>query len=233
VTTTETIPTLTTITGARAMLEMLAEDHDWVSVFWDRGWGDSGQTAEISIIVDGNGQDPRARITAEVYKALREQNIVGENTLMTFKARRVHDFKTPPKDEPSGPNPAEVAEQAIRRYMADHPEQPILAEFYRGLSRDGSGYPQVDHEYAETPAAGDNGWYVLILPGHSDAAISAQKPDFLGHTIIGGGVADTFQYPHTGNGDVDVEALAGGVFQAQLAAAIGDKVAVIEAERVK
>lgn len=227
------IPTLSTVEDATALLHTLAETHEWVSVFWDRGWGDSGQPLEISIIVDGDGQQPKAWITADVYKELRAQQVIGDNTLMTFKARRLHDYKTPEAEKPTGPSSTEVAEQAIRRYMADHPEQPIVAEFYRGLSRNAYGHPQVDHEYAETPAAADNGWYVLVIPGHSDAAISAQKPDFLGHSIVGGGVADTFQYPHTGSGDVDVEALAGDVFQAQLAKVVGEKVAAIAAERGK
>lgn len=93
---TKTTPTLTTTHGARTMLDHLAETHEWVSVFWDRGWGDSGEKAEISIIVDGNGQQPKAWITPEVYKDLRERGIVQPNSLKTFKARRVHNFKTPP-----------------------------------------------------------------------------------------------------------------------------------------
>jgi hypothetical protein len=228
--TTTDIPTLTTVDDAHTLLRHLADTHDWVSVFWDRGWGDSDQAVEITIIVDGNGQQPKAWITPDVYRGLRDQNIIGENRLMTFKARRVHDFKTPPAKEPAGPNTTEIAEQAIRRFMDEHPDLPVAAEFYRGLSRNTHGYPQVNKEYAETPAAAD-GWHVLILPGHSDMAVSAQKPSFFGYNIIGDGVADRVRYPRTGDNEVDVDALAGHVFQRQLADVVGVLVDVIAAER--
>lgn len=87
------VPTLTETAEAVSMLEQLRETHEWVSVFWDRGWGDSGQPLEISIIVDGNGQKPLAWITREVYQELRDQQVIRENTLQTFKARRLHDFR--------------------------------------------------------------------------------------------------------------------------------------------
>lgn len=64
------VPTLTTVDEAVSTLRDLAETNEWVSVFWDRGWGDSGQETEITIIVDGNGQQPKAHITADVYQAL-------------------------------------------------------------------------------------------------------------------------------------------------------------------
>jgi hypothetical protein len=86
-------PTLTTVADARATMEDLAGRYDWVSVFWDRGWGDSGQVADISITVDGDGQMPIARITDDVYRDLLAQGIIAPNSLRTYKARKSHDFK--------------------------------------------------------------------------------------------------------------------------------------------
>jgi hypothetical protein len=194
-------------------------------VFWDRGWGDSGQTAEVSIIVDGNGQQPKAHITKSVYTALVDAGTVGENTLMTFKARRIHDFKTPPKPEKTGPDNSAIAESVVRRYIADHSDQPIRVEFYRGLSRGPYG-PQVDHEYLSTPTAGKGRHFVLLLPGFDSAAISAQEPGFLGPDIFGGGIADSFAYPMLADGAVDADALA-----VVMAEQIGAKLEVINAAR--
>jgi hypothetical protein len=91
------IPVLGTPSMAVSLLESLRKEHDWVSVFWDRGWGDSGQKAEISIIVNGNGQKPLAYITKSVYKELLSSGVIEPNTLQTFKARRLHDFR--PEEE--------------------------------------------------------------------------------------------------------------------------------------
>lgn len=222
------VPTLTTVEDAHALLRELAESHDWVSVFWDRGWGDSGQTAEISIIVGGNGQEPKAFITPEVYRDLLAQKIVGENSLKTFKARRTHDFKTPPVPEKTGPNANDVAEQVITDLMEAHPEWPIRAEFYRGLDPN-SRLPRVMHEVVETQSHPD-GRRVLMLPGHSAVAISAQERDILGYDIIGGGRAQVLDYPRAGDG-VDLDALQGGVFRAELVAVIEAKLADIEVAR--
>jgi hypothetical protein len=87
------IPALGTSSMAISLLESLRKEHEWVSVFWDRGWGDSGQKVEISIIVDGNGQKPLAYITKSVYKELLASGAIEPNTLQTFKARRLHDFQ--------------------------------------------------------------------------------------------------------------------------------------------
>lgn len=87
------VPTLGTPSMALGMLELLRKDHEWVSVFWDRGWGDHGEKAVISIIVDGDGQKPLAYITKSVYKELLADGTIEPNTLQTFKARRLHDFR--------------------------------------------------------------------------------------------------------------------------------------------
>lgn len=85
-------PTLAAVDDAMALMTRLAKRFEWVAVFWDRGWGDHGETAEISIIVDGNGQMPYAYLTAELYKELRSRGVIAGNTYGGFKARRVHDF---------------------------------------------------------------------------------------------------------------------------------------------
>jgi hypothetical protein len=227
--TVDQIRLIDTTADAVALLNELAESHDWVSVFWDRGWGDHGQTAEISIIVDGNGQKPHAHLTPAVYQALVADKVVGENTLMTYKARRVHDFKTPPVEEKTGPTSNDVVEQVLRDILNDHTEKPIRVRFYRGLER-GTYGPRVVEEVVQTPAAED-GWFVLLIPGHSDVAISAQKPSMFGADIIGGGVAGCLSYPKDAEGEPDLEALAGLEFGRKLLAAIDEKIAVIEAAR--
>lgn len=84
---------------AEDLLGELASTHEWVSVFWDRGWGDSGQPLEISIIVDGNGQNPKALLDKEIYRELLDSGVIRPNSLQTFKARKLHDFCSP--DDPS------------------------------------------------------------------------------------------------------------------------------------
>jgi hypothetical protein len=215
----DTIPTISSVEEATDTLHTLAHDHDRVSVFWDRGWGDSGQTADITIMVDGNGNDPKVRITDEVYRTLIAENIIGGNTYGGFKKRRIHDFKTPQPEERTDPTSNEVAEQVIIDLMVDHADLPIRASFWRGIRQPG--------EFLQTPAAGD-GWFVMLIPGHSDVAMSAQEPTILGPDIIGGGIADCLQYPRNGS-QVDVAALAGDEVRAELLDAIRAKVAVISA----
>ena len=85
-------PTLADIAEAVDLMAALSERYEWVAVFWDRGWGDSGQKAEISIIVDGDGQMPLAWLTPELYADLLNCRAIAPNSLHTFKARRLHDF---------------------------------------------------------------------------------------------------------------------------------------------
>lgn len=80
---------------AEDLLAELGSVHEWVSVFWDRGWGDSGQVAEISVIVDGNGQNPKALIDDVIYRELLDLGAIRPNSLQTFKARRLHDYRSP------------------------------------------------------------------------------------------------------------------------------------------
>ena len=86
------IPTLGTVAEALEFMTELRGGYDDVAVFWDRGWGDSGQQAEITVIVDGNGQMPLARLGDGVYRDLVRDELVGANCYGGFKARRFHDF---------------------------------------------------------------------------------------------------------------------------------------------
>lgn len=61
-----------------------------VSVFYDAGWGSS--PAQVSIVLDGNGQGPLAYVTLETYERLQAAGVVGPNNLRTFKARRSHPY---------------------------------------------------------------------------------------------------------------------------------------------
>lgn len=76
-----------------ALLNKLAENNGEVGVFWDRGWGDRDETPDISIITDGNGQKPHARITSDAYDELLSREIVRANSYRGYKDRRYHAFK--------------------------------------------------------------------------------------------------------------------------------------------
>jgi hypothetical protein len=86
------IPALTSVTDAVEFMTALHRIHGDVGVFWDRGWGDDRQKTEITVIVDGDGQIPLARIDPDVYRDLVKDELIGENTYGGFKARRFHDF---------------------------------------------------------------------------------------------------------------------------------------------
>jgi len=86
------IPVCESAQEAEDLLGELVSTHEWVSVFWDRGWGDSGQPVEISIIVGGNGQNPKALLDKEIYRELLDNGVIRPNSLQTFKARKLHDY---------------------------------------------------------------------------------------------------------------------------------------------
>ena len=89
------IPQLETVAEAEALMRELAETHEWVAVFWDRGWGDLGEPLTVTIIVDGNGQQPKALIDGAIYDGLCEAGLIDKNGLQTLKARKLHDFCSP------------------------------------------------------------------------------------------------------------------------------------------
>ncbi len=222
------IPTIDTTDAARAILGELAGRHEWVSVLWDRGWGDSGETAQISVIVDGDGQRPMAWLTPEVYRELVADATVAANSLKTFKARRVHDFKAPPEPELTVSS-GDVAETVVRDLLAEAPDAPLLAEFYRGLDPD-SPMPRTLRDTVASDAC-SSGWFVRILPGDVDAAISAAgAPDLFGPNLIG--AVESLSYPRAADGEVDTSALLGEGFRAQLRTVVAGRLAVLNTERV-
>lgn len=225
------VPTLTTVDEATALLAQLAETHDWVSVFWDRGWGES--PLEISVIVGGNGQDPKAYLTDDVYRALRAAEVIPPNTLKTFKSRRLHNYKTPPEPERTGPTANDIAEQVIRGIFNDYPDWPMHAEFYRGLDPD-SDVPRTMHEHLYSTVYGKSRggiWHVLLLPGCRDIPISVQSPSILGPSLHG--EVTIVSYPRTPGGDVDLDALAGPKFRVRLVDAIDELRAEIDRARTE
>lgn len=77
--------------GAISMMQGFVDaGEEWVSVFVDRGWGQN--PLEITIITDGNGQKPHARLTKETKDELLRMRRIRPNSLRTYKARKIHDF---------------------------------------------------------------------------------------------------------------------------------------------
>lgn len=93
-----------------------------VSIFVDRGWGDSGQVATYEIITCGNGQAPHANTTKETFDLLLKNKIIGGNTLITYKARRNHPFLNGKKDKSTLGN---------NNYRDTQP--PVMHSFFRAL----------------------------------------------------------------------------------------------------
>jgi hypothetical protein len=206
-----TIPTLTTADDARTLLEELAADNDWVSVFWDRGWGDSGQAAEISIIVDGDGQNPRAFLTKETYRELVDRKAIQPNSYGGYKARRVHDYKYVPPAKSAAVLAAEaaraVAESLCRELLGSVADVPLAAEF---------GYPNT--ERLGNALAGPKG-FVLMIPTDRDIIVSPNN-GFLGNLPASPGKpggAIGVPYPE------DSAAILGAEYRAQLDAVIREQ----------
>jgi hypothetical protein len=86
------IATLATIADAAAFMTKARDRYGEIAVFWDRGWGDSGKAAEITVVANSNGQIALARLTSGLYEDLRRDELIAENSLQTYKARRFHDF---------------------------------------------------------------------------------------------------------------------------------------------
>lgn len=224
---TTTIPTLTTTEDATNLMAELAASNEWVAVFWDRGWGDSGQPVDISIIVDGDGQNPKAWITPDVYTELLKQHTIAPNSLQTFKARRIHDFKSPPKPEPQI-TPSMVAEQTVRDLMAQMDNLPLQSEFFRGLDPN-SRRPRIMHEHDYTGTAKqDTTRYVRLHPVLDGVIVSAHiyTPGF-GMDLVG--EVTTVPYPAGTDGEPNMNAIRGTAFRDALAAVVREKLATIPA----
>lgn len=76
---------------ALLLLKELKKQYDCVQVFTDRGWGDDPEVSTIySIIIDGDGQNPKAYITEDTFNELKKNKVIGKNCLQTYKARTLH-----------------------------------------------------------------------------------------------------------------------------------------------
>lgn len=216
--TTDTVPTLSTVEEATALLNQLAADNDQVWVFWDRGWGGHGEPAEISIIAGDDGGNPSAHITSDVYRILCDRKTIAANSYGGFKKRRCHDFKAPPAPERPGPTSKEIAEKVIRAYVADNPTVPLEATFFRGLT--GNAWSPIAEE-AVTTVSYDPSWHILVHPGGSDVRVVAigdvdQAGAYWARAI---GDGTHFPYPSGADGALDEAALASHFAEAVLAQA--------------
>lgn len=126
-------------------------------------------------------------------------------------------------------NPAQHAvEQVIRDLIADNPDLPIRADFYRGINPHRYDNPFADailREYAKTPACPSE-WFVRLMPTDLDVCVSAAGRLFLGVTDTIGDVR-AVKFPQTSPGEVDLDALAGSQFHVELLVAIREKAAVV------
>lgn len=216
--------TLTTVTEVEALLRDLAETHDWVSVFWDRGWGDDDNPAEISVIVDGHGDQPKAHLTKAVYAALVDSGVVGEDSYGGFKARRIHDFKTPPEPEKTGPSVNEVIEEVLRGLFAEHQDLPLKTAFFRGINK-GNSWNPINEDELVTDAYRISKGYVNIHPGGGSPIVTAwDSKGMFGDKV---GEASTVQAP-TRNGEIDVDGMRQLAFREELLAAIRSQLAVLD-----
>jgi len=78
----------------KLMTKLSKKKNSDIAVFTDRGWGDDHSVERTyEIIEGGDGQKPLGSISKGTFDKLREVGVLGENTLMSFKARTLHDFK--------------------------------------------------------------------------------------------------------------------------------------------
>lgn len=124
-----------------------------------------------------------------------------------------------------------AVEQVIRDLLADHPDLPILADFYRGISDRPLNLfgDRIKREHVPTPACGAE-WFVRVLPTSFDVCVSAAGRLFLGAHDVIGDVA-VVVLPQTSPGVVDLEALAGSRFHVELLAAVREKAVIVEQMR--
>lgn len=124
-------------------------------------------------------------------------------------------------------NPAQHAvEQVIRDLIADNPDLPIRAQFYRGSS--GHAGPLdawTSYEHAETPGCPIE-WFVRVAPNSFAAMVSAAGRLFLGENDVIGRAVEV-PLPPAVQDEVDLGALAGSQFHVELLAAIRETAAVV------
>jgi hypothetical protein len=127
------------------------------------------------------------------------------------------------------PNPSQQAvEQVIRDLVADNPDLPIRADFYRGINQDRYSSPFADailREYVSTPGCPWE-WFVRVSPTDTDVMVSAAGRGFLGvHDTIG--EVASVKLPQTSPGEVDIQALSDSRFHVEMLAAVREKAAVV------
>lgn len=215
---------ITTIDQAITTLDNLRAQHDDVGVFWDRGWGDNDETADISIIVDGDGQQPHARINATVYALLVDRQIIDADSYIGFKARRIHAYKPTPPPEKTGPTAYEVAEEILTGMFAAHQDLPMKTAFTRGFTK--NPYSPIVKDTYTTDAYGTGG-FVNLSPGGAEVYLSAWDGPGFFRDRIGDGV--TVQFPRADDGKPDLDAMRSPEFTAELLAAVHAQLALLPA----
>lgn len=78
------------------VMKDLAAENDIVSVFWDQKR--DGDHPEITVTTGTVPLEPRVFLTDKVYGELRDQGIIGEDNLRTFRDRRLHVFSSSDTD---------------------------------------------------------------------------------------------------------------------------------------
>ncbi len=129
------------------------------------------------------------------------------------------------------PDPAAIAlETVIRDLLAEIPDLPVRAFFYRGATGSSSPIaPWVRFDEAVTPGCPDE-WFVMLRPGSFDVVVSAAgRFEFGAYDIIGDPIG--VELPQVSPGQVDVQALTGSKLHVALVAAIREKAAVVEQMR--
>lgn len=126
------------------------------------------------------------------------------------------------------PNPyADVVEQVIRDLIADNPDLPIKADFFRGISAIPLNVwgDRILREEVTSPACGRE-WFVLAKPGATEVIVSAAGRSLFDVNDVIGEVT-VVPLPQTTPGVVDVDALASSRFHVELLAAVREKAAVV------
>lgn len=127
-----------------------------------------------------------------------------------------------------------AVEQVIRDLIADNPDLPIRAEFFRPI-RDPGFYNPLSparpflREYEQTPDCPDE-WLVEVAPAAFEVLVRAVgKIDYFGPKLIG--EVTVVPLPRSGEWEVDVLAVQGSQFHVELLAAIRAKAAMVDQMR--
>ena len=131
------------------------------------------------------------------------------------------------------PEPCAIAlETVIRDLLAEIPDLPVRAFFYRGRTgRSGPLDPWTRQEEAETPGCPDE-WFVQLRPSSFDVVVSAAgRYEFGAYDVIGSPIEVKLPRIKGRPDAVDVDAFSGSKLHVELLAAIREKAAVVEQVR--